>query len=41
MTEQQSGIASLHPAAQVAAVIAIGAIVCICAWQFFKTMRET
>ena len=31
---------TLHPAAQVAAVIVIGAIACTFIYQFWKTMRE-
>ena len=32
---------NLHPAAQVTAIIAIGAVVAIFIWQFFKTLRES
>ncbi len=33
-------ISQLHPAAQVAAVLAIGAVACVFIWQFWKSMRE-
>lgn len=33
-------IAKLHPIAQVAAIVAIGAVVCVFIWQAFKTLRE-
>jgi hypothetical protein len=32
-------ISTLHPAAQVAAIIAIGACICVGLWQMFKTFR--
>jgi hypothetical protein len=33
-------IEKLHPAAQVVAVIAIGAFWCVLVWQMFKTFRS-
>lgn len=34
-------LSQLHPAAQVAAIIAIAAVACVFIWQIFKTMRES
>lgn len=31
---------TLHPVAQVAAIIVVGAIACVFIWQFYKTIRE-
>ena len=33
-------IEKLHPVAQVAAIVVIGACVCMFIWQFWKTIRE-
>jgi hypothetical protein len=35
-----NALSQLHPAAQVFAIIAIAAVVCVAVWQFFKTLRE-
>lgn len=34
-------IETLHPAAQVAAIVGVAAFACIFVWQFWKTIRET
>lgn len=36
----EDAIVQLHPAGQVAAVIAIGAFACVAIWQIMKTLRE-
>lgn len=32
---------TLHPDAQVAAIIVIGAVACVFIWQVWKTIRES
>lgn len=33
-------LAQLHPAAQVALILAVGTFACVAVWQFLKTVRE-